>query len=72
MTANDYVRYYFHITDVQFNDEYDYTADFVDHWEADRFITENENDGNTIIIYKYEYIPAAQSHRDDEAIFLKF
>ena len=41
-------KYFFHIVDAEFETEYDYEATFDDHMEADRFITENENDGNVV------------------------
>lgn len=47
-------KYYMTITDVEVNDVYDYEGLFLDHFEADRFLTENENVGNTIIIHKVE------------------
>jgi hypothetical protein len=47
-------RYVMHIIDKEFDDEYDYEGLFHDHFEADRFLTENENVGNEIIIYKIE------------------
>lgn len=45
-----YAKYFFHIVDREFDDEYDFTAWFEDHDEADRFITENEHAGNTVIM----------------------
>ena len=49
-------RYYMTITDVEFDDTYYYEGLFLDHMEADRFLTENENVGNTIIIHKIEEV----------------
>lgn len=49
-------KYYMTINDVEFGDVYDYEGLFEDHFEADRFLTENENVGNTIIIHKIEEI----------------
>lgn len=49
-------KYYMTITDVEFDDTYDYEGLFLDHMEADRFLTENENVGNTIIIHKIEEV----------------
>lgn len=43
-------KYYFHIIDREFDDEYDYQGYFDDHMEADRFITDNERAGNTIVM----------------------
>ena len=53
------VKYFFHIIDKQFNDEYDYNGYFKDHFEADRFIVENEEEGNTVYVVSpyYEYLP---------------
>lgn len=45
-----YIKYYFHIIDVEFDSEYDFEAYFESHFEADRFIQENERVGNTVII----------------------
>ena len=42
-----YLKYYFHITESN-GIEYDFEAYFEDNMEADRFITENENEGNKI------------------------
>lgn len=41
-------QYFFHILDKEFATEYDYMATFDSHMEADRFIIENENDGNVV------------------------
>lgn len=49
-------KYYMTITDVEVNDVYDYEGLFLDHFEADRFLTENENVDNTIIIHKVEEV----------------
>jgi hypothetical protein len=49
-------KYYMTINDVEFDDVYDYEGLFEDHFEADRFLTENESVGNTIIIHKIEEI----------------
>lgn len=43
-----YYKYYFHIIDNEYNDEYDFEGYFEDHMVADRFITENENVGNVV------------------------
>lgn len=45
-----YYKYYFHIIEKDNVAEYDFEAYFEDHMIADRFITENENDGNTVIM----------------------
>lgn len=39
----------FHIVDREFGTEYDYEAYFTDEMEEDRFITENEHVGNTLV-----------------------
>lgn len=49
-------KYYMTINDVEFDDVYDYEGLFEDPFEADRFLTENENVGNTIIIHKIEEV----------------
>lgn len=41
-------KYYFYIIDNEFNDEYFYEGYFEDHFEADKFIRENEDAGNTV------------------------
>ena len=51
-----YYIYHMHIIDNEFDSEYDFDGYFEDHFEADRFLTENENVGNTIIIHKIEEI----------------
>lgn len=45
-----YLKYYFHIVDVEFDSEYDYEGYFKSHFEAEKFIQENEEVGNTVII----------------------
>ena len=42
--------YHMHIIDRQFEDEYNFDATFEDHFEAARFMAENEAVGNTIIM----------------------
>ena len=49
-------KYYMTITDVEVDDIYDYEGLFLDHMEADRFLTENEAVGNSIIIHKIEEV----------------
>ena len=49
-------KYWMTITDVEFDDVYPYEGLFLDHMEADRFLTENENVGNSIIIHKIEEV----------------
>lgn len=43
-------KYYMHIIDREFDDEYDYEGLFLDHFEAAQFMEENEAVGNTIIM----------------------
>ena len=59
-------KYYFHIVDNQFSDEYDYIGYFTDHFEADKFIRENEEDGNTVTINApfYEWVELEDVPRD--------
>ena len=47
-----YYIYHMHIIDRQFNEEYDFDGYFEDHFEAARFMEENEMVGNTIIMKK--------------------
>ena len=42
-----YLKYYFRITEPN-GTEYDFEAYFEDNMEADRFITENESEGNKV------------------------
>ena len=51
-------KYYFHIIDNEFGGQYDYEGYFADHFEADKFIRENEAVGNvvTIITPYYELV----------------
>ena len=51
-------RYYFNIIDNEFGGQYDYEGYFDDHFEADRFITENEAVGNviTMVAPYYEFV----------------
>lgn len=49
-TMRTYYKYYFHIIEKDNVAEYDFEAYFEDHMIADRFITENENDGNTVVM----------------------
>lgn len=45
-----FYEYNMTISDAEYCDTYNFTAYFTDHFEADRFLTENENAGNSIII----------------------
>ena len=51
-------KYYFHIIDNEYGGQYDYEGYFDDHFEADRFITENEAVGNVITMVApcYEFV----------------
>lgn len=51
-------KYYFNIIDNEFGGQYDYEGYFGDHFEADKFIRENEEAGNvvTIIAPYYELV----------------
>ena len=40
--------YHMHITDNQFHEEYNFEGQFEDHFEAARFMEENEAVGNVI------------------------
>jgi hypothetical protein len=42
------------INDAEYNEVYDFEGLFPDHFEADRFLTENKAVGNTIIIHRIE------------------
>jgi hypothetical protein len=51
-------KYYFNIIDNEYGNQYDYEGYFDDHFEADKFIQENETVGNvvTIIAPYYELV----------------
>ena len=51
-------KYYFNIIDNEYGKEYDYEGYFDDHFEADKFIQENEAVGNviTIIAPYYQFV----------------
>lgn len=51
-------KYYFHIIDNEFSDEYDFIGYFNNHMEADKFIHENEAVGNVVTILSpyYEWV----------------
>lgn len=53
------LKYYFHIFDNKSGTQYDYEGYFDDHFEADKFICENEAVGNvvTIIAPYYKFVP---------------
>ena len=52
-------KYYFNIIDNEFGGQYHYDGYLDDHFEADKFIRENEAVGNivTIIAPYYELVP---------------
>ena len=50
------LKYFFHIIDREFDSEYDYEGYFTDHDEAAKFIAENEEVGNTVIILSPYYV----------------
>lgn len=43
-------KYVFHIVEKELDMEYDYEAYFFNHMEADKFILENEKDGNIVTV----------------------
>lgn len=45
-----YYEYKMTINDKEFNEIYDFTAYFEDHMVADKFLTENKNVGNVVVI----------------------
>lgn len=55
-------EYYFEINNPDFNEPYEFIARFQDHFEAAKFIEENETDGNSVIIKYpfYKWIPNAK------------
>lgn len=56
-------QYTFHIQDVEFNDNYEYIAHFLSHEEAGKFIGENLEVGNAVLIVSVKEVPY------DEEIF---
>jgi hypothetical protein len=61
-----YYHYHFHIIDRElgYTIEYDFDCYFEDHMEADRFITENEHAGNTVIMIA-PFITEVQMNPED-------
>ena len=59
-------KYYFHIIDREVGDEYDFEGFFFDHMEADKFITENEQVGNTVIILApfIQFVPLTECPKE--------
>ena len=51
-------KYYFNIIDNEFGGQYNYEGYFDDHFEADKFIRENEAVGNvvTMVAPYYEFV----------------
>ena len=62
-------RYYFHIIDNEFNDEYDFIAHFVDHDEAADFIKENEDAGNIVEVFPPFFIQVPANEVDLDSLF---
>ena len=61
-------KYFFHIIDNEVNTEYDYQGYFEDHFEADKFISENESVGNIVTIISPYYIEVPRESIDLNAL----
>ena len=61
-------KYFFHIIDNEVNTEYDYQGYFEDHFEADKFISENETVGNVVTIISPYYIEVPRESSDLNAL----
>lgn len=61
-------KYFFHIIDNEVNTEYDYQGYFEDHFEADKFISENEAVGNVVTIILPYYIEVPRESVDLNAL----
>lgn len=61
-------KYFFHIIDNEVNTEYDYQGYFEDHFEADKFIFENEAVGNVVTIISPYYIEVPRESVDLNAL----
>ena len=61
-------KYFFHIIDNEVNTEYDYQGYFEDHFEADKFISENEAVGNVVTIIPPYYIAVPREQIDLNAL----
>lgn len=61
-------KYFFHIIDNEVNTEYDYQGYFEDHFEADKFISENETVGNVVTIISPYYIEVPRESVDLNAL----
>lgn len=55
-------KYYFHIIDREYGNEYDFEGYFLSHDEIDAFVADNEKVGNivTIISPYYELVPITE------------
>ena len=61
-------KYFFHIIDNEVNTEYDYQGYFEDHFEADKFISENEAVGNVVTIIPPYYMTVPREQIDLNAL----
>lgn len=61
-------KYFFHIIDNEINTEYDYQGYFEDHFEADKFISENEAVGNVVTIMQPYYMAVPRESIDLNAL----
>ena len=61
-------KYFFHIIDNEINTEYDYQGYFEDHFEADKFISENEAVGNVVTIIPPYYMTVPREQIDLNAL----
>ena len=61
-------KYFFHIIDNEINTEYDYQGYFEDHFEADKFISENETVGNVVTIIPPYYMVVPREQIDLNAL----
>ncbi len=50
-------EYVFHIQDVEFDDNYEYIAHFLSYEEASKFIGENLEVGNAVLIVSVKEVP---------------
>lgn len=61
-------KYFFHIIDNEVNTEYDYQGFFKDHFETDKFISENEAVGNVVTIIPPYYMTVPREQIDLNAL----
>lgn len=61
-------KYFFHIIDNEINIEYDYQGYFEDHFEVDKFISENEAVGNIVTIIPPYYMAVPREQIDLNAL----